>query len=229
MATQRITFCKFKTTDAFNSNKMITSIQEKNADDRYFVFNEQGTTYIRGSFYIERQQSDHRYNIISGEVEEIPFVKQVPLKFEIDISGQTIMIWGNRKFVPDLLTELSIASENSVVMDEINVDFKKAVEKVAKTASIKISKMKILNVPIEAGILATCTVDASALESPQSFIKKYIDNVIQISITINDDYLDDGETTAISVTLYSSGSLVVYKDRDSISDETIDMLKSLIA
>ena len=222
MATQRITFCTFKPEKDFDANNMVKKVLDANSNKKYAVFSEQGTVYIRGCFYIEQLQSDSRYNF------EITFTKQFALKFEIDLKNQIIMIWGNKNFVPNLLTELSIASDNSIVIEEISVDFKKTLSKISKCNNIKISRMKIIDIPIEGSITATCSINTTAIEMPQAFIEKYIENITQVSFLINDDYLDEDRSNSISATLHSSGALVVYKDKDSISDEIIDTIKGLV-
>ena len=88
--------------------------------------------------------------------------------------------------------------------------------------------MKILDIPIEGSITATCSINTSATEIPPAFIEKYIENITQVSFLINDDYLDEDLSNSISATLHSSGALVVYKDKDSISDEIIDTIKGLV-
>ena len=229
MATQRISFFTFKTSEGFDAEKMINMALDDNRSEKYFVFTEQGVACIRGCFYIEQPYNDTRYNIETGETEKITFLKQISLKFEIDLYGQTIMIWGNRTVAISLLTELSFASGNSVIIEEILVNFKNAVRKISKLHNITMAKTKISNVAIEQGIFATCVVDIQALDAPHYFIKKYIDNITQLTIVLFDEYTDEGEIASVKVNLYSSGALVVYKDRDSVSDEIIEILKEVIA
>ena len=56
------------------------------------------------------------------------------------------------------------------------------------------------------------------LPNARQLVKKYIQTISQISFIIGK------ELNPVSVTFYSSGSVVIYKDRDDIDDETFNTL-----
>ena len=228
MAAQRITFYKFIPLEDFDANKTIENLQNKNTSENYFIFSEQGDLFIRGCYYHDHPYTSPRYNVLTGEIEKMTIIKQHTVKFEIDLQDQTLMLWGGKKFTNELLTEISLASNGSVSIEEEIINFKKTISKITKDGNIRITKLKIANVPIEKGILATCTISVDNIESQDAFVKRYAEKTMQLSISIFDNSIDAEISNRTCATLYSSGSFVVHKDRDSMSDETIDVLKRII-
>jgi hypothetical protein len=53
-------------------------------------------------------------------------------------------------------------------------------------------------------------------------IKKYMDKIVTVTLQIV-----SGESVT-SVMLYSSGAMVIFKDRESIPDQVIDKISSIV-
>jgi len=229
MAAQRITFCKFIPDKSFSVNETLERLQAKSTAENHYTFSEQGDTFVRGCYYHDQTYTNQRFNVDSGEIERITLIRQHNVIFEFDTEDKALMLWGNRKIVPRLLTEIDIASDNKISIEEVPINFKSAITKIVRSGNINISRIKITNIPIEKGILATCSVDVGGIESPYIFVTKHVDRITQLTFTVNDDFNDENESSSLSATLYSTGSFVVHKDRESISDEIIEILKSIIA
>jgi len=229
MAAQRITFCRFIPDKSFNINKTIEYLQAKSTVESHYTFSEQEDTFVKGCYYQDQPYTTQRFNVDSGEIESITLTHQYSVIFEFNTMDKTLMLWGNRKIVPRLLTEIDIASNNKVAIEEVSINFNRAITRIVKSGNISISKLKITNVPIEKGILATCSVNVVGIESPYTFVTKYVDRITQLTFTVNNDFKDEKESSSINATLYSTGSFVVHKDRENISDEIIEILKSIVA
>ena len=145
------------------------------------------------------------------------------VKFEIDLPNSTLTIWGNKSIAQKLITALSQACDNQVIIDSYQVDFKRMLGRISKLEDAILSKMKLENVLIDSGIAASCNVSLINLDNARDLVKKYSDNVSQLSIILGDPFGDN----SVSLTLFSSGSIVIYKDRDSISDEIISKIQEI--
>ena len=103
-----------------------------------------------------------------------------------------------------------------MVIDLKQIVFKDMINKLLKNPTAKFMRMKILNVVIDNGIVANCNVNLSQLDQPSDIVKKYLDSISQISLSLG------VEANPISIVIYSSGSVVIYRNRDEISDEIMN-------
>ena len=88
--------------------------------------------------------------------------------------------------------------------------------------SVSFSKMKITDIIIDNGIVANCSINLLNFENAIELIQKYIESIAQITVTFAK------ESQPVSITLYSSGSVVVFKDRDDIDDEVMNSINAMI-
>ena len=81
--------------------------------------------------------------------------------------------------------------------------------------------MRLTGIVIDQGIIANCSVSLKEQDNPQELVKKYLDRISQISVSIGQN------EQAVSMTLYSSGAVVVYKDRDEMTDEAMNIISEM--
>ena len=60
------------------------------------------------------------------------------------------------------------------------------------------------------------------MDSPRRMVQKYKNCISQLTILI------EKGANPISLTLYSSGSFVISKDRDDIDDETLECINAIV-
>jgi hypothetical protein len=82
--------------------------------------------------------------------------------------------------------------------------------------------MKLHDVLIEDGIVAYCSVALEGRDNIAQLIKKYMDKIVTVTLQIV-----CGESLT-SVMLYSSGAMVIFKDRENVPDQVIDRISSIV-
>lgn len=223
MATQRVSFCKFIPNGSCDLDLIVSRLQENCDDTNRFVFNEQGAQYISGCYLAQQARNEMIYNIEENRFETIITNKLAVAKFEIDLPKSTLIIWGNKSIAQKLITLLSQACNYKVIIESYQGDFKRMLEKISKLEDATFSKMKLENVLIDSGITASCNVSLINLDNAKDLVKKYSENVSQLSLILGDRFGDN----SVSLTIFSSGSIVIYKDRDSIPNEIIAEIQEI--
>lgn len=136
--------------------------------------------------------------------------------------NNTLFLWGNKKAAALFITMLEQASHNSLIIDYNETDFKAMLKRLMKDSTVTFSKMKIVDIVIDNGIVANCSVNLINHDNATELVNKYIDSIAQISVLIGK------EMQGVSITLSSSGSVVVFKDRDDIDDEVMNSINLMI-
>ena len=136
--------------------------------------------------------------------------------------NNTLFLWGNKKAAALFITMLEQASHNSLIIDYNETDFKAMLKRLMKDSAVTFSKMKIVDIVIDNGIVANCSVNLINHDNATALVNKYMDSIAQISVLIGK------EMQGVSITLYSSGSVVVFKDRDDIDDEVMNSINLMI-
>lgn len=225
MATQRVSFCRFMLKKSFDPDIMVSNLLKSNEPSDYFVINEQGERYISGYYLVEQPRNETKYNIEANRFETVTTTRLTIIRFEIDVPNNILIIWGNRNCAQRLITLISQACNNDVVIDFYEIDFKNLIKRITIIPDITISKMKLENIVIDLGIVANCNVNMLNQDNPNELIKKYYNNISQISVIMGNRYSSD---ESVSLTVFSSGTIVVYKDRDSISEETVTAIQKIV-
>ena len=79
-----------------------------------------------------------------------------------------------------------------------------------------------MDIFIDQGILANCIVNLKGQDNSRKLVEKYLDNISQISVLVGKDEL------AVSITIYSSGSVVVFRDRDELPDDAMNVINAML-
>lgn len=223
MAMQRISFYKFVLPDPYDLNLIVSRLLENSDEKSHFVFNEQGIQYLSGCYLVQQTRTEITYNMQENKFETLSSNKLVIVKFDIDISKSVLTIWGNKSVAQRLITLITQVCDNRVIIDIYHVDFKQMLMKISKLENVTFSKMKLENVLIDLGIIASCNVPLQNLNNAKGLIMKYSENVSQLSLTLGKSF----ENNSVQLTFFSSGSIVIYKDRDSIPDEIITEIQEI--
>lgn len=222
MASNKLSVIKLNAIQAINWNEIIDKVISMDSEDARCIVNEQSDDYIGGYFLFSSLYNQTIYNIEENKFESIPAKKQNIIKFDIFVLTGRMLLWGNKKAADIFVTTLEQASDNKLIIEYSITDFKLMIKKIYKTSNISFSKMKITNVLIDEGIVANCNVNLASLDNPKSLVEKYTESISQITIIISKD------TNPVSVTLYSSGSILVFKDRNAIDDETLNVIHDMV-
>lgn len=222
MASQKLSTYTIQLKEDSSWNKIFDAVLALNSEQSYCIINEQGDTYIGGCYIFESIHNQTIYNIAENKFETITVSKQNIVKFDIFAKNNALFLWGNKKAAALFITTLEQASQNTLIVDYNQTDFKMMLKRLINDNSVSFSKMKITDIIIDNGIVANCSVNLLNCENPIELIQKYIESIAQITVTFGK------ESQPVSVTLYSSGSVVVFKDRDDIDDEVMNSINAMI-
>lgn len=223
MATRKLSFCKFKPLQPFNLEEYADKLQKASNDNEKFVINDCTDLWLDGYYAIEYVKNETRYNFLDTKIETVPVTVTSVAKFSIDLKNNIMDIWGNKNIALKLITALSLSMHNEVIIESITTNIKEAINLAFIESDVNIIRVKIEDIIIDNGIVANCSVNLSGQDNYKELLKKYIKNITQATLSI---YAEEPENR-ISFAIYSSGAVVVYKDKDEIEDNAFEIIKRI--
>lgn len=203
-------------------NNVVSAMIEANSDISHCIINEQSDIYIGGYYLFETLQNQTQYNVDRNCFETVQIKRQNLIKFDLYVEKCVMFLWGSKKAASLFITLLEQSAQANIIIDLKQMVFKDMINKLLKNPSAKFMRMKILNVIIDNGIVANCNVNLSQLDQPSDIIKRYLDSISQITLFLGT------EGNSVSMIIYSSGSVVIYRNRDEISDEIMNDINNMI-
>ncbi len=222
MASSKLSILKTGFLGETQWNSVIGNVLQMDSDDSHCVINEQSKEYIGGYYLTFSVHNETFFNIEKNKFETVSIRKQNVVKFDIFILSERILLWGNKKTSDLFITCLMQASGNKLIIKSSNAEFKHTVKKLLANRNVKFSRMRITDVVIDEGIVANCSVNLTSLDEPYRMVEKYMECISQLTAVIGK------EVNLVSITLYTSGSVVISKDRDDIDDETLDIINDIV-
>lgn len=221
MSIQKLSTYNVKLKGNMTWDNIVNNMLSLNTEKTYCIINEQGD-YVGGCYIYESLQNQTIYNIAENRFETITVPKQNIVKFDLFVNNNTLFLWGNKKAAALFITALEQSSNNSIVISYNETDFKVMLKRLMRDSLVSFTKMKIVDIVIDDGIIANCSVNLMNHDNAIELVNKYIDCIAQITMTIGT------EMQPVSITLYSSGSVVVFKDRDDIDAEVMNSINLMI-
>lgn len=222
MATQKLSTYTVQLKGNASWNIILDTILSLNSEQSYCIVNEQGDSYIGGCYIFESIHNQTVYNIAENKFETITVPKQNIVKFDIFAKNNMLFLWGNKKAAALFITTIEQAAQNTLIIDYNQTDFKIMLNRLINDRSASFSKMIITDIIIDNGIVANCSVNLLNCDNAIELVQKYIESIAQITVTFGKD------SQPVSITLYSTGSVVVFKDRDDIDDEVMNSINVMI-
>lgn len=222
MASSKLSILKTRFQGETQWDSVIGNVLQIDSDDSHCIINEQSKEYIGGYYLTFSFYNQTLFNIEENKFETVPIRKQSVVKFDIFILSERILLWGNKRTSDLFITSLTQASDNKLIIDSSNAEFKHTVKRLLTIKNIKFSKMRITNVVIDEGIVANCCVNLASLDDPCRMVGKYMECISQLTAVIGK------EVNPVSITLYVSGSIVISKDREAIDDETLEIINDIV-
>ena len=218
LSSSKLSVLKTKVYQGTSWSDIICNLLSDNNEETQCIINEQSDSYIGGYYLFNSFTNQTVYNFEENKFDTTTLRKQIILKFDILPSLGKTLLWGNKKVASLFVTALEKSSKNKIITEYSETDFNELILKLLSEKTLSFSKMKINDVIIDKGIVANCSVKLEDLPNARQLVEKYIKTISQISFTIGK------EINPVSVTIYSSGSVVIYKDRDDIDVETFNTL-----
>lgn len=222
MATNGVHFMKFQLEEKLCMEELNEIIFEvENIDDDKFILNDYSKDILDAYYVSYYNSKEVIYNEQINTVEEVIVKKNIVIPFSIDLKNNILEIWSNNLNVKKLILKLGIILNQKVVIEPIEISLEKIMNKIDKNTNIKIGNVKIENYIIEKDIIANCMFDLKNYSNPINILKKYIKNLIKLTLIIT-----NGEEN-ITMIIYKNGNVVIYKTREEISLETLEIIKNI--
>lgn len=222
MASSKLSIFKVKLQSDISWDSILNSLLQMDSEDLHCVISEQGKDYIGGYYLISVAQNQKIFNFEDSKFETITVKRQNVVKFDIFLFSGKMLLWGNKRSADMLITAFVQAANNQLVVDSCNVEYIQILNHLLTMKNVRFSRMRITDVLIDEGIVANCSVCLSSLDDPQRMIQKYKNCISQLTVLI------EGGVSPVSLTIYSSGSVVLSKDRDDIDDETLESINVIV-
>lgn len=222
MAAQKLSVFSVSLKPGISWNTVLQNLLSNATDGEFHIVSEQSENYIGGCYVVEAKNNQLRYNIAEQRFESVLIESQLVLRYDIFTQNGTMMLWGNHKVSSLFLTALTLAANNLAIIENNDSDFKKVLLKVLGCDDVKFIRMKLHDVLIEDGIVANCSVTLEGRDNIAQLVKKYMDKIVTVTLQIV-----SGESIT-SVMLYSSGAMVIFRDRENIPDQVIDRISSIV-
>ncbi|WP_297135285.1 hypothetical protein [Terrisporobacter sp.] len=220
MASNSLYFLNFKTDKKYSTDEIVNRLLDIDNDDR-FIINDTTDTIVDGYYitYVNTKELvfDEENELLESKV----LKKNIIIPFSIDISREILDIWGKRNYISKLLIQLNILFNHEINIDPININLRNVVKRLDKS-TIKIRTIKIDNYLLEKDIIANCIFDLKNHSNPCKVLKKYSENLVYITLSILNDLED-----SFTIMIYKSGSVVVYKYREDLSQDDIDIIREI--
>lgn len=223
MATQKLSFCKFKPLQPINLEEYAARLLHASNEEEKFVINDCTDIWLDGYYVIECVKNETRYNFLETRVETIPVTVTSVAKFSIDLKNNLMDIWGSKNIALRLMSALSISMHNEVIIESITTDINEAIRLALLESNTTVTRVRIEDIIIDNGIVANCSVNLSGQENYSDLLKKYLKNITQVTLAIYDNEPEN----RIAFTIYSSGAVVIYKDKDDIEDSVFEIMKGI--
>lgn len=222
MASQKLSVFSVSLKPGISWNTVLQNLLSNTTDGEHYIISEQAENYIGGCYVVQVKHNQFRYNIVEQRFESVLIDSQLVLRYDIFTQNGTMMLWGNQKVSSLFITALTLAANNLAIIESNDSDFKKVLLKLLGCDDVKFIRMKLHDVLIEDGIVANCSVALEGRDNIAQLIKKYMDKIVTVTLQIV-----CGESLT-SVMLYSSGAMVIFKDRENVPDEVIDRISSIV-
>lgn len=221
MATNSLHLIRFETQEKFSLERLIELIFVDEDDEEKFILNEVFDSIIEGYFINYYNSKEIIFNNESSSLETVIIRKSSVIPFSIDIENNIIDIWGSKNNVIKIINKIGILLSHKVILEYITINLEKVALNL-NDESVKIGKIKIDNYPLEKDIIAQCTFDLRNHCNSKEIVKKYSKDLVQLSLTI----YKNGEDI-LAMIIYRSGSIVIYKSKDEISQDTLDLIRKI--
>lgn len=221
MATQSIYFSKFKLLNDCTVDEIVELLNDSVDTTERFVVNDYSSDYIDGIYIMNNVSKESIFNMDTMSYENVEVIRNIAINFSIDIGRDIIEVWGNKINAQKLLVRLAILFNNRIITDSINIKIPDIVKRL-KQYKLIIGKVKIEDVVLQDNLIASCVFDLTNHEKPYDILNKYKEKLTQVSVILKEE-----NDTSITVSIYSSGSVLVYRNRENISESILMIIKQI--
>lgn len=222
MAAQSILMYKFKPLQNKSIDSIVLMIEEYFQQDEKFIIDFYDENQIEGTYIYLSNFYENVFDYDTNTFKLINVSKTIATKFHIDLLKSILYIWGSKKTALKISAAFSLIFQNKLILEPNDIIFKKCLKFLEEKKNIIVCNTRIDDIVIETDIVASCTVNLALNSNPFKVLNKYIDKISKITVIIGPD------SDNVSVSIYQSGSIVVYKDREQLSEKASEFIQDLL-
>jgi hypothetical protein len=215
MASSNILIYKFILQSNLLIKDIINKLEQQLLNETKFVIDDYNESEITGTYIYSCIYKSFEYDFETNSFQNITRKKYITTEFHIKLETEFMDIWGSYQSVNKIITAISLALDNRVIIEPLELNFSKIVEYLKKSDCVVVGKTTATQVAFNDGILADCTFDLSKYASPFEIIEKYNKNIEKISIKWKFKDL------VVGMVIYTSGSIRIYRSRHSINNKQL--------
>lgn len=187
-------------------------------ENNYFNLQLVSSNELNGEYVIVQNIKETYYNaeLRTFETRIVPKANIV----YFDVFGNKLEIWSNKINANRLVFTLSNVL-NHVSINAVEISLKDIINKL-QYKKVKISKVCFEDFLFTEDIVGNFTVDLSSYGDPFSVLQKYLDRIVRMTIIIPYNNI------SLRVGLTSKGSVTVYKSRDDLDYDEINLLHDIL-
>lgn len=215
---KRLLMFSFELMQPHQASEIADALVQGNDERSRFIISDFDYGHLDGYFCTKVERNESVYNFDSGLIEKITVEKILFVQHSIDLDKKVMLVAGSASIISQFITTIAIRLNNRIVLDIQTIDLQDLVTKSISDRKIIIKKAKLSDIPIDGGILASCSIDLSQYNDASVFLKKHSDNISQMSILISTGDMDYEDSETISLTVYRSGNVVLNSAENVLSD-----------
>ena len=222
MASSSMLLYKIKFEQEYHIDEIINRIENDILDETRIVVEDYTETSLSGIYIYAEIYKSQEYNFQINNFEIITRKKYVVTEFHIDMKNNYMDIWGTVQNAQKIITSISLAFDNHIVIEALEMKFTRMIEYLSKEEGIYVGKVTARQVVLNDGLLADCTLDLSCEEMPFETIDKYKKNIQKISFRWK------CTESIIRMVIHMSGTVTIYKARRMIKDNELECIYKML-
>jgi hypothetical protein len=191
--------------------------------DERFVVEYYDKQQIEGVYIFIHYFKENIFDYNKNDFNIVNSSKSVAVQFHIDLSSNTLDIWGGKKNAQKLITALTVMFENKIVLESYEISFEKTMSYLKSIPNISIGTVKVEDVSFDKDIVASCTFNLATHSNPFMVLDKYNHKISKITFV-----LVENNDNSVQLSIYQSGAIVIYKNRNYLSALTIEKIQNLL-
>ena len=200
--------------------QLVNDYGERIQDDfQGVLFHEYDDKFLKATYWQRKMRKGYKYSVEKERFEEMEEENIIFAEFGIYFLKKKLFIFGNKHMAQRIVTLIGTISRYSYSITEYIVDMDKIVNRICKSESIELLKMKLSDIVIEHGLLANCDVSLMDQDNPNGIALRYIANIIAFSFIL--------EKVNTVVTVYKTGKISINKIADNDKEEIVQKIIQL--
>ena len=161
MAASNVLLYKTIFKQEYSVAEVVDRLESDILDETKMVIENFGDTSLFGMYIYSELYKEQEYNFKTNIFESMLRKRYIVTEFHWDIKENYIDIWGNVKNAQKMITAISLALDNKIAIEALELKFDKLVDFLSKQDNIQVDKVTAKQVVLNDGLLADCSFDLS--------------------------------------------------------------------